>query len=218
MLRVGVMPVIPEPSVARQVFHAVVQLASHASQAQRYFANLPLPDTSVSASHHRAVQLLNLLLVKYRCPCLSLNQLAHDLEVSAPHLSELLRRASGYGFGTHLSGVRVLSAALLLVGNHASIAGIAHQCGYTQTAVLDRQFRQWLHASPTRFRRIVRRSDTPQFHNVLLQERMIDRFFGVSCRRPGTAQCGAEGAVEGGLRARSHPGSAAAPGPGHKAR
>lgn len=148
-------PVIHEPSVARRVSHAVVQLASRACQAQRYIANLPLPETRLPASHQRAVQLLNLLLVKYRCPCISLHQLAHELDVSAAHLSELLRRTSGYRFGTHLSGVRVVSAALLLSETHVSVAGIAHQCGYTQTAVLDHHFRQWLHASPTQFRRMV---------------------------------------------------------------
>jgi AraC-like DNA-binding protein len=164
-------PVPTDPSAARRVFDAVVRLASHACHAQSYIANLPLSDTPVSASHQRAVQLLNLLLVKYYCPCLSLTELAQELDVSAPHLSELLRRASGYGFGTHLSGVRVLSAALLLCGAHASIAGIAHQCGYTQTAVLDHQFRQWLHASPTQFRRIVRRPDTPRAHNCVSSRR-----------------------------------------------
>jgi hypothetical protein len=86
-------PVIPEATVARRVFHAVLQLAWHVYHNHSNTAERPVRVTPSPASYHRAVQSLNSLLVKYRSPGVSLNEVAQEVGIGGAHLSDVLRKA-----------------------------------------------------------------------------------------------------------------------------
>lgn len=83
----------------------------------------------------------------------SLQQIARRLRISSPYLSHLISANTGHGFRTHLSGLRILHAAYLLVNTPLSTKEIAVKSGYANTASLDHQFRLWFHMTPGDFKR-----------------------------------------------------------------
>jgi len=82
----------------------------------------------------------------------SLQMVAEHVGVSGSHLSRIIAKETGYGFDTHLHGIRVLRATLLLRDSLSSMKQVADATGYRNLTTFDRQFRRWLKMSPTEFR------------------------------------------------------------------
>jgi AraC-like DNA-binding protein len=88
------------------------------------------------------------------------SMVAKILGVSRTHLSHCVKSVCGTTFILQIRGLRILRAAILLSDSHIKIADIASALGYANTSGLDREFRDWLHIPPNRFRQSVLKSST----------------------------------------------------------
>jgi AraC-like DNA-binding protein len=104
----------------------------------------------------RACDALTFLRASYRRPDLALQHAARHVGVSRYHLSRLLRKETGYPFPTHVCGMRVLTASLLLRSLPLSVKEVAGTVGFERASELDRQFRRWIRMTPSTFRVTVR--------------------------------------------------------------
>jgi len=86
----------------------------------------------------------------------NLSALAASLGVSYFQLSRSLYGTTGEHFGTHLTGVRIGRAAVLLATSELSVKEISGAVGYAHTGCLDRQFQRWLRLTPIAFRQAIR--------------------------------------------------------------
>jgi two-component system response regulator YesN len=84
----------------------------------------------------------------------SLKETAGRCGVSPPYLSHVISLRTGFGFRTHLQGLRIMFAAHLVASTPQSMKEIAHESGFAQTAVLDHEFERWFHMPPGEFRRL----------------------------------------------------------------
>lgn len=82
----------------------------------------------------------------------NLGSAAHSNRVSKFHLSRLITRSTGYGWRTHLRGLRLLSAVDLLDQCELSIKEVAARSEYGDTATMDHEFQRWLHMTPREYR------------------------------------------------------------------
>jgi AraC-like DNA-binding protein len=98
------------------------------------------------------IKALDIMFVTDRCKSLSLSGLAAGVSVSRWHLCRNIRTVTGYSFVTHLSGLRVLTAMSLLADRNLNVKATAALTGYHHTSELDRNFKRWVHMSPTSFR------------------------------------------------------------------
>lgn len=96
----------------------------------------------------------------YRDPQICLEQIAEHLDVSRFHLSRVVVACTGHGVPTHVNGLRVLAAAVLLRATALRAKEVADLIGYRRTPQLDRQFRHWLRMTPSEFRHAV--AGTPE--------------------------------------------------------
>ncbi len=88
----------------------------------------------------------------YRDPQICLERIADHLDVSRFYLSRVVVACTGHGLPTHVNGLRVLTAAVLLRATALRAKEVADLIGYRRTPQLDRQFRLWLRMTPSEFR------------------------------------------------------------------
>jgi len=110
---------------------------------------------SKSGRERRAADAIRLIVARHSQPSLALRDIAHELHVSAPYLSEVLTRTSGYGFLTHLQAVRVLGALTLISRTDHSIGRVGSKIGYRHEFQLARHFFARVGVRPARFRRVI---------------------------------------------------------------
>jgi AraC-like DNA-binding protein len=82
--------------------------------------------------------------------------IARSLRVSRTHLSHTVTVCSGECLGRQIEIIRTLRAVTLLVETERPIKQIAEAVGFRRTAQLDRQFRRWIHITPTELRCLFR--------------------------------------------------------------
>jgi AraC-like DNA-binding protein len=71
------------------------------------------------------------------------------------HVSRVLAAETGHAFSSHINGLRVLKALVLLRSTTLSIKQVAGCVGYSRTSELDRNFRQSLRLTPSECRATV---------------------------------------------------------------
>jgi len=152
----GVLQRVPtgQPVERRVVLACIINkivAAFHASHA----LDLSLSDRERRrrAQDVHATRALEYILTNYAARGLSLDTTACDTNVSSPHLSRLLKAATGFGFQFHLRAIRLMHAARLVSTTSVRVCEAADQSGYAESANLDHEFRRWLHMTPGEFRR-----------------------------------------------------------------
>ena len=84
---------------------------------------------------------------------LRIADLAEDLRLPAPELSQVINRCSGKNFFDYVSSFRVKRAKELLLSSSGSMADIAQESGFNSQSAFYRQFRKVTGLTPTEFRR-----------------------------------------------------------------
>ena len=96
---------------------------------------------------------LNILDRRFRETQLSLDEVAAELQVSAGHLSRVLKQTTGTAFVDALARVRVRKAAVLLGDPSVKVYEVAERVGYASQHYFSRAFHRVLGVAPTDFRR-----------------------------------------------------------------
>jgi two-component system, response regulator YesN len=81
-----------------------------------------------------------------------MNAAARALRISPGHLSRLIRRHTGRGFGDHLHERRVAEARALLEHTDFKVADVAWSSGYHTIKELDEHFLKHCHCLPSEYR------------------------------------------------------------------
>jgi AraC-like DNA-binding protein len=105
-----------------------------------------------SMGRARVVRALTCICDRYADPDMNLSFVSEHVGISTCHLSRLIARETGHGFETHLHGIRLLVAAVLLRDTLDSIGQVARAVGYSSATNFERWFKRWLSMSPTEFR------------------------------------------------------------------
>lgn len=116
-----------------------------------------LGDDEPPRSHARdgsqsAAAALWYIRTNYRDPQICLERIADYVGVSRYHLSRLIVASTGHGVPTHVNGLRLLAAGVLLRATALRTKEVADLIGYRRTSQLDRQFREWFRMTPSEFR------------------------------------------------------------------
>jgi AraC-like DNA-binding protein len=99
--------------------------------------------------------LLRLAQERHADPQLTLGRLARQMNFSAEFLSRSLAAETHHPFRTHVNGIRLLAAIVLLKERSLRVSSIAARVGYVSTGELDRQFNRWFDINPRRFRQLL---------------------------------------------------------------
>ena len=83
---------------------------------------------------------------------LSLSRVATQVGVTPNYLSKMFVEHVGVNFSTYLNFIRIKKAEGLLLDTEFSIAQIAEEVGYADSAYFIRVFRQYTRCTPTQFR------------------------------------------------------------------
>lgn len=97
-------------------------------------------------------QSLQRIRTRYTSP-LHLKDVAHELQVSAEHLSRLFHQSTGLRFREYLAETRIAAACEALTNNNQPIAQIAHDVGFATLSRFNRCFRDHRDMTPRDWRR-----------------------------------------------------------------
>ena len=123
-----------------------------AEQLRDGIASRLLRTSIASQPRLRIVRALEFVLDNYHRATLIQADVARHVGISTGHLSHVLATQTGWTYETHLHGIRVLRASLLLRDSFDSIGEIATQVGYGSLTALERHFREWVGMTPMEFR------------------------------------------------------------------
>ncbi|MDF2835676.1 MAG: AraC family transcriptional regulator [Paenibacillus sp.] len=84
---------------------------------------------------------------------ISLEQIAHELNMSAAYLSTYIKDKSGTNFIDHLNGLRMAKAKELLSVTSRRVGDIAREVGYENVTSFNRLFKKSTGVSPSEYRR-----------------------------------------------------------------
>jgi transcriptional regulator GlxA family with amidase domain len=143
-------PEITEEATRHRVIWILLGLARHT--LDRSWQQAVLSPAGIRGQRRWGILALEAIIAADRRRPISLAALAKSLSVSRWHLCRAVRQATGVGLPTHLSGLRVLEATLLLADSDLSVEAIANALGYRYASGLDRDFEKWFHLSPTKVR------------------------------------------------------------------
>lgn len=88
---------------------------------------------------------------------LSLEGVAEELRVTAPHLSRMFSRETGETFVDYLSEVRINHACHLLDAGQLSVKEVARECGYADANYFSRAFKRLRACTPSEYAARARR-------------------------------------------------------------
>lgn len=87
---------------------------------------------------------------------ITLGDLARKYHYSERHVTRMLKEHTGLGFKELVTKMRMLRSIELLKNPHLSLAQVAEQVGYTDTASFSKKFREEYHMSPNDYRSVSR--------------------------------------------------------------
>jgi AraC-like DNA-binding protein len=133
---------------------AVLRLALglHEDQSRSAEQVLVGPTTE---THRPAGEPLRVLLRRFHEPGITLAKVANELGMSYCYCSRVIKTDTGEGYPTHLNGLRMFDAAILLRATRLRIKEVSARVGYARTAELDRHCWRWFGMSPTQFRHAI---------------------------------------------------------------
>lgn len=101
----------------------------------------------------RLIDFDRILARRYSDGSLSAVKIAAEMNLTASHLSRIVKRQTGHGFPWHLRRVRMREAIRLLIGSALSIKEISSRVGYLHTSHFDRHFRAVYGVTASAYRR-----------------------------------------------------------------
>ena len=90
---------------------------------------------------------------------LTLDALADRLGLTTSYLSRAMSAETRLTFASIVNSVRLIHAVLLVRASSLRINAVADAVGYLRTSELDRQFKRWIHMTPTTFRHATHGTD-----------------------------------------------------------
>ncbi|MBQ4834742.1 helix-turn-helix domain-containing protein [Pseudoalteromonas luteoviolacea] len=95
----------------------------------------------------------------YKCPNLSLSQVANRLKVSVPHLSQVLNDNLGVSFTSYINQYRItLAKQLLRKDTSMSLKQISELCGYNNQSTFYIAFKKFSDTTPAKYRKKAKQS------------------------------------------------------------
>jgi len=85
---------------------------------------------------------------------IGIGQIAHQLQVTANHLSMLFHKKAGVTFVKYVTNIRMLKAKELLLNTNLQVKQIAEQVGYYSTRHFTKLFTEYYDSYPSDFRKI----------------------------------------------------------------
>lgn len=86
----------------------------------------------------------------------SLKPYARELGVTANHLNDVIKEATGISAGEHIRSRRLLDAKRLLLHSHLSVSEIGYRLGFKDPSYFSRFFRRYEATTPAMFREKIR--------------------------------------------------------------
>ena len=116
----------------------------------------PVCRAATAEAHVRAVRRVIAVMRERHAESLSLKQLS-DVAISSPfHFNRVFREVTGLPPGRFLAAIRMQVAKQLLLTTRRSVTNICFSVGYSSLGTFTAHFAQYVGASPSRFRRLIR--------------------------------------------------------------
>jgi AraC-like DNA-binding protein len=136
--------------ISQQQYHAILRLlevfSQHLTVAAEQIA------TQQAHAEPPMVERARQLIEERHVDDLSLDQVAHAVNVSTFHFCKMFKRATGMTFTEYLSTVRIAKAKKLLANPQLRVSEIAFEVGFASLTHFNRMFRRITGQSPTNFR------------------------------------------------------------------
>lgn len=100
----------------------------------------------------RCSAILKFISARYGDPDLDLERAAVAVRLSRYHLTRILKRETGFSFAHHIRVVRIAQAMELFRTTTLSVKEVAARVGYSNTNVLDRNFKRVHGVTPSAYR------------------------------------------------------------------
>jgi AraC-like DNA-binding protein/ligand-binding sensor protein len=94
-----------------------------------------------------------LFIGEHQAESLSLDQLAHTLNISTFYFCKMFKKATGLTFTEYLSRARIERAKNLLLNPNVRVSEVAYDCGFISLTHFNRTFKRVVGKSPTVYRR-----------------------------------------------------------------
>jgi transcriptional regulator GlxA family with amidase domain len=118
---------------------------------QKGNAPQPHPPGLAPATHPKVKRAI-LLMEQHVGRSLSLDELAHKLDLSTRQLERLFKQETGKAPQAYAKQVRLRTAAWLLTSSDKTVADIASSCGFSDASHLGREFRKQYGVPPMAYR------------------------------------------------------------------
>jgi transcriptional regulator GlxA family with amidase domain len=118
---------------------------------QKGNAPQPHPPGLAPAAHPKVKRAI-LLMEQHVGRSLSLDELAHKLDLSTRQLERLFKAETGKAPQAYAKQVRLRTAAWLLTSSDKTVADIASSCGFSDASHLGREFRKQFGSPPMMYR------------------------------------------------------------------
>ena len=96
---------------------------------------------------------LELILEARPQTCVTLDDLAHILDLEKTYCCKLFRKTTGMSFSEWIRRIRIKKAKKLLRHSRHSVTAISHACGYQDITTFERNFRKQVGETPTTYRK-----------------------------------------------------------------
>ncbi len=83
---------------------------------------------------------------------IQVGDIAEKFNISHVTLNRQLKQTNNLSMGKYLKLVRLMHARELLLNTNKSIELVAYESGFSNTRVLNRNFKSWKHKTPTEYR------------------------------------------------------------------
>lgn len=136
--------------ISQAQYHAILRLlevfSQHLTMAAEQIA------TQQTHAEPPMVERARRMIEERHVDDLSLDEVAHAVNVSTFHFCKMFKRATGMTFTEYLSTVRIAKAKKLLANPQLRISEVAFEAGFASLTHFNRMFRRIAGQSPTSFR------------------------------------------------------------------
>ena len=99
----------------------------------------------------------------------TIQDLAHDLKLSAGHLGRVYNRTTGYTLEEYLISQRLEMSKRLLLDPRLHVAEVADQCGFCNPAYFSSVFKKYMHCTPRAYASEPQRWGVPDTRSPILE-------------------------------------------------
>ena len=130
------------------------KLLAMLSNLVRYFhKELPEPPEMPNSRHREQIERSMQFILKHLDAQLSLDDLAHEAQMSRSYYSTSFRKLNGVSVWEYIMNMRIENAQHLLETTDRSILDISGSCGYNNISNFNRAFRRVTGKTPREYRK-----------------------------------------------------------------